>query len=193
MKTRTLFLLATLYLLIASCSKSDNPGGDDNSYIELNVNGVKYRDDISSFGSGFSGFTTCASKEGFQQYLTTIETSNFEAEFYLLHLMNDNDFKSSTPGTYRIVEEKYYGLGEPRCTNNFDMFLTFLDKKQSQQYCSLDQSGNTNKVERITLLKTTTQEKTYSVEGSFNATVTNAIGTKYKLDGKYKVIVSVLR
>ena len=187
-------LLTALFLAITtiSCKKSNDTEASDSPFIEMNVDGVKYREDLASYGTGFSGFVTCSSKEGFQQHLTTFMNSNIEAKFSILFLLKDIDFKSSSPGSFRIVEEKYFGQGGPRCTNNFDLFITFLDKKQNQQYCSHEQSGNQNTVQKITLLKTTSQEKTYSIEGVYNLTVTNSVGTKYKIDGKYKVIVAAI-
>lgn len=189
------YTLLTSIIFISCTKKSTTQDAALGGTLTVNINGQEYIQNVSLniAGTGFGSSFECTGKAGFiQAFANDIENSKIYLNLNLFHLENDANFKSSSTGTYRLVDDRLYGIGTSNCSKNLDLLLLFLDKSQSNQSCSLA-TGATHTIQSITPVESTATSIVYKIAGSFTCTVVNNAGSKIPITGNYVTKIMTLK
>lgn len=181
MKLKAIFLILFSFLCLSACKKQDS---GPNDYLEVQIGGKTYRNDIYSAGTGFSNQDGCTSDPHFLGYLSEFVTSTFEFDGYISYLEEDSNFKNSTAGSYGVQSQSSNAI----C--HLNLALYFADKTQANSITTLLNSG-VNQVTSITKVGTTSTGVRYRIRGNFSCSFRNSAGTSIPVSGSYQYTVEV--
>ena len=174
---KKILLFSLAMILMVSCEKDAN---DLENHFEVTIEGEVYSDDSFITGSGYS--TSIDSKDGFEDFITTVYTPFGDFEAYLLHYSNVSDFKP-IEGSYKIAQK------ESDANYNDKSLLLWLSSSSTGFY-SLNSNG-VNNITSVKEISSNSSEITYLITGNFNCTFSNGNST-LSITGKYKFPIEII-
>jgi hypothetical protein len=171
-----------------SCSKDKEKSDDTSEFIEATINGQTYHqvDEADDGGFEVNIYYNNIEKNGFCNYIQTIQTSNFELDASLVSFANSVDFKTAKTGNYGVVSKNGYASS----FNNFDLYLTY-STNLTTNYTLV---SGVNNVTSINYLSSTDTNDIYFVYGNFTCSFKNTKTNEVvPITGKYQVKLYVLK
>ena len=169
-------LLAFCGGVFFSCSKdeeNDGKGGEEFCEVAINGNTYTYKGGAIEGAGEFKG-----------KQLLYKQTEEFTCQVHLVFNGFNNNFKNSTPGTYKVIND-HYSEGK-----NLDLAVSMYSNDHST-FFKLS-SGGVHNVTEVKFVKTNSNDESeYSVSGNFSCEYKHENGKTFTITGKYKTKVRV--